>query len=94
MGGRTVEAALRRSIPAFNADVRGIQTKLENIAYKLRIPQRKPWGAMADDVAAATAVVNQHDKVCPASLCFDVPLRSYSLSLQRSGNPAFLLFAV
>ena len=33
------------------------------MAFQLRIPQRKPWQAMADNVAAASAVVAQRDKV-------------------------------
>ena len=43
---RTAEAALRRSIPAFNSDVYTLQKELESIQYKLRIPQRKPWADM------------------------------------------------
>lgn len=52
---RTVDAALRRSIPAFNPQVQAMQRSLEDVAYLLRIPQRKPWGNMAGDVAAALA---------------------------------------
>jgi hypothetical protein len=33
--------------------------------FTLRIPQRKPWPAMADDVAAAARVVAQRDKARP-----------------------------
>lgn len=40
---RTVDAALRRSTPAFNEQVKDVQDKLENIQFQLRIPQRKPW---------------------------------------------------
>ncbi len=32
------------------------------MAFQLRIPQRKPWQAMADNVAAAAAVVGQRDR--------------------------------
>jgi hypothetical protein len=32
-----------------------MQKTLEEIAFLLRIPQRKPWGNMAADVAAALA---------------------------------------
>ena len=32
------------------------------MAFQLRIPQRKPWQAMADNVAAASAAVAQRDK--------------------------------
>lgn len=47
---RTVDAALRRSIPAFNVTVAAVQDTLEQVQFKLRIPQRKPWAAMATDV--------------------------------------------
>jgi hypothetical protein len=42
---------VRRSIPAFNPQLASIQKTLEDIAFLLRIPQRKPWGNMASDVA-------------------------------------------
>lgn len=48
---RSADAALRRSIPAFNPDVKAVQEDLERIQYKLRIPQRKPWAGMASDLA-------------------------------------------
>jgi len=38
------------------------QGRLEDVAFQLRIPQRKPWQAMADNVAAAAAVVGQRDR--------------------------------
>lgn len=50
---RTADAALRRSIPANNEEVRDIQRNLEDTTYLLRIPQRKPFGSMAKDVSAA-----------------------------------------
>ena len=59
----SADAALRRAIPAFNPDVREVQTKLEDVAFKLRIPQRKPWQAMADDVGAAAGVMARPEKV-------------------------------
>ena len=59
----SADAALRRSIPAFNKDVREVQGKLEDVAFKLRIPQRKPWPAMVDDVRAASNIVSQPDRV-------------------------------
>ncbi len=59
----SADAALRRAIPAFNGDVREVQTKLEDVAFKLRIPQRKPWQAMADDVGAAAAVMATPERV-------------------------------
>jgi hypothetical protein len=52
---RSVDAALRRSIPAFNPEVKAIQKSLEDVAYLLRIPQRKPFGNMAADVDEALA---------------------------------------
>ena len=60
---RSVDAALRRSIPAFNKDVKNIQARLEDIAFKLRIPQRKPWQGMSDNIAASIALAQQPDKV-------------------------------
>lgn len=60
---RTPEAALRRSIPAFNADVRRIQDKLEDAAFKLRIPQRKPWAAMSDDLKEAQGLANDEERM-------------------------------
>ena len=61
---RSVDAALRRSIPAFNKDVKDMQARLEDVAFKLRIPQRKPWQGMSDNVAASLALAQQQDKVC------------------------------
>ena len=61
----SADSALRRSIPAFNKDVREVQTKLEDVAFKLRIPQRKPWVPMADDVKAASSIVAQPERVSP-----------------------------
>ena len=60
---RTVDAALRRSIPATNQDVRQVQRSLEDISFKLRIPQRKPWQQMTDDIVKATSIVNNESKV-------------------------------
>jgi hypothetical protein len=40
---RSSDAALRRSIPAFNSEVKRLQSSMEDIAFLLRIPQRKPW---------------------------------------------------
>ncbi|EFN58901.1 hypothetical protein CHLNCDRAFT_140837 [Chlorella variabilis] len=53
---RSADVALRRSIPAFNQDVRTVQSRLEAIGFKLRIPQRKPWQSMAEDTATAAAL--------------------------------------
>ena len=52
-----------RSIPAFNNDLREVQNRMEDVAFKLRIPQRKPWDAMAKNVARSQALVAQRDKV-------------------------------
>lgn len=56
-------APLARSIPAFNADVQAIQKTLEDIAYLLRIPQRKPWGNMTADVAAALSALDDRPRL-------------------------------
>lgn len=60
---RTVDAALRRSIPAFNSEVKDIQQSMEDIAFLLRIPQRKPWGNMAQDVSAALQQFDNREKL-------------------------------
>mmetsp|Transcript_17344 Transcript_17344/g.51914 ORF Transcript_17344/g.51914 Transcript_17344/m.51914 type:complete len:518 (-) Transcript_17344:3244-4797(-) len=60
---RSAEVALRRSIPAQNAYVRDVQQRLEGIQFKLRIPQRKPWGAISDDAASASATMDATEKV-------------------------------
>lgn len=44
---RSVDAALRRSVPAFNPEVEKVQDLLEDIQFLNRIPQRKPFGSMA-----------------------------------------------
>ena len=66
---RSVDAALRRSIPAFNKDVKDVQTRMEDNAYKLRIPQRKPWQQMAENVTASVVLAQQPEKVCSAAHC-------------------------
>jgi len=48
---RSADAALRRSIPPFNPVAADIQKKMEEVAYLLRIPQRKPWGKMLENTA-------------------------------------------
>lgn len=60
---RSVDAALRRSIPAFNKDVKDVQTRMEDNAYKLRIPQRKPWQQMAENVTASVVLAQQSEKM-------------------------------
>mmetsp|Transcript_7178 Transcript_7178/g.18694 ORF Transcript_7178/g.18694 Transcript_7178/m.18694 type:complete len:360 (+) Transcript_7178:3-1082(+) len=49
---RSADVALRRSIPAFNPVAANVQSKLEEVAFLLRIPQRKPWGSMTSNSAA------------------------------------------
>ncbi|GIL50914.1 hypothetical protein Vafri_7000 [Volvox africanus] len=60
---RSVDAALRRSIPAFNPDVKSIQKNLEDVQYFLRIPQRKPWGSMATNIADSLALCQLRDRM-------------------------------
>ena len=50
-------SALRRAVPAINEDTGMIQSKLEEAAYLLRIPQRKPWGTMGDNIKVSLATV-------------------------------------
>ncbi|GAX77222.1 hypothetical protein CEUSTIGMA_g4668.t1 [Chlamydomonas eustigma] len=57
---RTVDAALRRSIPAFNPDVAKVQSSLEDIQYLLRIPQRKPWASMSKSLSEAVTLATEH----------------------------------
>ena len=40
-----------------------MQRSLEDIAFKLRIPQRKPWQQMVDDIIRVTKIVNDDAKV-------------------------------
>jgi hypothetical protein len=60
---RSVDAALRRATPAFNADIKQVQARLEDVQFQLRIPQRKPWGAMAKDVREAQGLANVSSKM-------------------------------
>lgn len=57
---RSVEAALRRSIPAVNPTVEDIQKKVEKIGFLLRIPQRKPYGSMQSDVELVSKIVREN----------------------------------
>ena len=65
---RSVDSALRRSIPAFNGEVKELQGALEDITFKLRIPQRKPWGTMQADVTKAQVLLSRRDQVCSVRL--------------------------
>eukprot|EP00775_Hariotina_reticulata_P002402 gene2402-2706_t len=92
---RTVDAALRRSIPAFNTEVAAIQKTLEDIAYLLRIPQRKPWGNMAADVATAIAAFDDRvyhssfSGICtdPLISCVQAPGLPFSIPKEYSNRP-------
>jgi hypothetical protein len=57
-----------RSIPAFNPQVATIQKTLENTAFLLRIPQRKPWGNMAADVATVLKAFDNRDQLLAGAL--------------------------
>ena len=70
MAARSVDAALRRSIPAFNRDVKDVQNRMEDVSFKLRIPQRKPWQGMAENVQASLVLAQQPDKVCCLHITF------------------------
>ena len=59
-----------------------LQKKLEDITYKLRIPQRKPWPEMAKDITAATNVVQNRDKVSWHRMC----LHARGLKCCRADN--------
>jgi hypothetical protein len=52
-----------RSIPAFNPQVGTIQRTLEDIAFLLRIPQRKPWGNMGADVAVILKTFDDREQL-------------------------------
>ena len=41
---------------------------MEDNAYKLRIPQRKPWQQMAENVTASVILAQQPDKVAITGL--------------------------
>lgn len=36
---------------------------MQGIQFKLRIPQRKPWGSITDDVNTALALAKQTDRL-------------------------------
>jgi len=54
---RSAAAALRRAVPAVNEETKFVQTRLEEAAYLLRIPQRKPWSSMSKDVEESRAIL-------------------------------------
>ena len=60
---RSAEAALRRSIPAFNDNVFELQKELESVQYKLRIPQRKPWQDMLISAENALRILSNQSLI-------------------------------
>eukprot|EP00898_Chlorokybus_atmophyticus_P004464 jgi/Chlat1/5018/Chrsp32S08951 len=56
---RSVEAALRRAIPAVNRPMKKIQDNAESDMYLLRIPNRKPYGTMARDTAESLKLAKE-----------------------------------
>lgn len=52
---RTAEAALRRAVPVVHGPTGELQRSLEDVASRLRIPQRKPWDTMRASVDALAA---------------------------------------
>ncbi len=56
---RSARAALRRAVPAINEETASAQKRLEEAAYLLRIPQRKPWSAMSEDVEETRRVLKE-----------------------------------
>ena len=38
-------------------------TGAQNVGYKLRIPQRKPWASIEDDVSSAVALAQNTDRL-------------------------------
>ena len=57
---RSPEAALRRSTPVVNAQMTDIQKKLEEVAYLLRIPQRKQWDKMQTNIEACRDAISNN----------------------------------
>ena len=56
---RSARAALRRAVPAINEETASAQKRLEEAAYLPRIPQRKPWSAMSEDVEETRRVLKE-----------------------------------
>ena len=50
-----------------------MQTCMEDNAYKLHIPQGKPWQQMAENVTASVVLAQQSEKVWHATLCSFAP---------------------
>ncbi|XP_057964008.1 peptidyl-prolyl cis-trans isomerase CYP37, chloroplastic isoform X2 [Malania oleifera] len=68
---RTGELALRRAIPG-NTNMKAIQGSLEDIAYLLRIPQRKPYGTMEGNVKKALKIAMDEKESILASIPADL----------------------
>ncbi|KAJ3670251.1 hypothetical protein LUZ60_010575 [Juncus effusus] len=68
---RTGEFALRKAIPA-NPNMKTIQESLEDISYLLRIPQRKPYGSMENDVKNALKIATKEKESILSSMPEDV----------------------
>ncbi|KAG8658024.1 peptidyl-prolyl cis-trans isomerase CYP37, chloroplastic isoform X2 [Manihot esculenta] len=71
---RTGELALRRAIPA-NANMKAIQSSLEDISFLLRIPQRKPYGTMEGNVKKALKIAKDEKDSILASIPADLKER-------------------
>ena len=56
---RTPTAALRRATPRVNAESSDIQYNLDDAAYQFRIPQRKPWNSMLNEIKKAKEIVKE-----------------------------------
>ncbi|CAM6034477.1 unnamed protein product [Sphagnum compactum] len=65
---RSAEVALRRAIPAVNPSMKKMQESLEDIFYLLRIPQRKPYGSMENDVKKAIKLATDDKAAILAAL--------------------------
>eukprot|EP00891_Asterochloris_glomerata_P000278 jgi/Astpho2/278/Aster-02168 len=53
---------------------------MEDVAFKLRIPQRKPWGGMTENVSRSQKLVAQRDKVMNGVAPADMPRAEEFLS--------------
>mmetsp|Transcript_24835 Transcript_24835/g.41499 ORF Transcript_24835/g.41499 Transcript_24835/m.41499 type:complete len:455 (+) Transcript_24835:121-1485(+) len=66
---RSVDAALRRSIPIVNPASKKIQDIIEDTAFLLRIPQRKPYGNMTVNAEKSIAILRANRasliEICP-----------------------------
>lgn len=56
---KNAEVALRRAVPVVNTSLREMQNSLEDIFPLLRIPQRKPYGTMTNDVQKAIKIATE-----------------------------------